>query len=245
MGRMVGTVVRGLRAPIIKQGDNMVDIVCETVIEAAKEEGYSIKDKDIVTITESIVARAQGNYATVDNIAKDVKTKFGDNTVGVIFPILSRNRFSLILKGISLGVKKVIILFSYPSDEVGNHFVSLEDLDNNKDIADTLKLSLDDEVVKVAREMIEVIERRDEKGDLEKSKNKLDDLQDIIDRKDAIITLSDNYTTFTGKQNDMNSSVTFVMKTDEIKIPEKKETFVPKQEEKQGFLDWVKGIFIK
>ena len=131
MGRMVGTVVRGLRAPIIKQGDNMVDIVCETVIEAAKEEGYSIKDKDIVTITESIVARAQGNYATVDNIAKDVKTKFGDNTVGVIFPILSRNRFSLILKGISLGVKKVIILFSYPSDEVGNHFVSLEDLDNN------------------------------------------------------------------------------------------------------------------
>ena len=131
MGRMVGPVVRGLRAPIIKQGDNMVDIVCETVIEAAKEEGYSIKDKDIVTITESIVARAQGNYATVDNIAKDVKTKFGDNTVGVIFPILSRNRFSLILKGISLGVKKVIILFSYPSDEVGNHFVSLEDLDNN------------------------------------------------------------------------------------------------------------------
>lgn len=120
-----------------------------------------------------------------------------------------------------------------------------EDLDNNKDIADTLKLSLDDEVVKVAREMIEVIERRDEKGDLEKSKNKLDDLQDIIDRKDAIITLSDNYTTFTGKQNDMNSSVTFVMKTDEIKIPKKKETFVPKQEEKQGFLDWIKGIFIK
>ena len=120
-----------------------------------------------------------------------------------------------------------------------------EDLDNNKDIADTLKLSLDDEVIKVARQMIEVIERRDEKGDLEKSKNKLDDLQDIIDRKDAIIKLSDNYTTFTGKQNDMNSSVTFVMKTDEIKIPEKKEEFVPKQEEKEGFVDWVKGIFIK
>lgn len=131
MGRMVGTVVRGLRAPIIKQGDNMVDIVCETVIEASKEEGYTLKDKDIVTVTESIVARSQGNYATIQNIATDVKNKFGTDTVGVIFPILSRNRFSLILKGISLGVKKVIIMFSYPSDEVGNHFVSMEDLDKN------------------------------------------------------------------------------------------------------------------
>lgn len=129
MGRMVGTVVRGLRAPIIKQGDDMVSIVSSTVVDAAKEEGYTLKDKDIVTITESVVARAQGNYASIQNIATDVKSKFATDTVGIIFPILSRNRFSLILKGIALGVKKVIVMFSYPSDEVGNHFVSMDDLD--------------------------------------------------------------------------------------------------------------------
>ena len=131
MGRMVGTVVRGLRAPIIKQGDDMVSIVSNLVVDAAKEEGYTLKDKDIVTITESIVARAQGNYATIQNIATDVKNKFSSDVIGIIFPILSRNRFSLILKGIALGVKKVIIMFSYPSDEVGNHFVSMDDLDKH------------------------------------------------------------------------------------------------------------------
>lgn len=132
MGRMVGTVVRGLRAPIIKQGDDMVKVVCDTVIQASKEEGYQIKDKDIVAITESIVARAQGNYASVENIAKDIRQKFNEDTVGVIFPILSRNRFSLILKGIAMGVKKVVLMLSYPSDEVGNHFISYDELDNLK-----------------------------------------------------------------------------------------------------------------
>ena len=132
MGRMIGTVVRGLRAPIIKQGDDMVKIVCDTVINASNEEGYKLRDKDIVAITESIVARAQGNYASVENIAKDIKQKFNADTVGVIFPILSRNRFSLILKGIALGVKKVILMLSYPSDEVGNHFISYDELDNLK-----------------------------------------------------------------------------------------------------------------
>ena len=132
MGRMIGTVVRGLRAPIIKQGDDMVKIVCDTVINASNEEEYKLRDKDIVAITESIVARAQGNYASVENIAKDIKQKFNADTVGVIFPILSRNRFSLILKGIALGVKKVILMLSYPSDEVGNHFISYDELDNLK-----------------------------------------------------------------------------------------------------------------
>ncbi|EJU21460.1 F420-0:Gamma-glutamyl ligase [Peptoanaerobacter stomatis] len=131
MSRMIGTVVRGLRAPIIKQNDDMVKIVCDTVIEASKEGGYTINDRDIVTITESVVARAQGNYANVNNIASDVKDKLNSDTVGIIFPILSRNRFSLILKGIALGVKKVIIMLSYPSDEVGNHFITYDELDKN------------------------------------------------------------------------------------------------------------------
>ncbi|EHL16046.1 hypothetical protein HMPREF9629_01471 [Peptoanaerobacter stomatis] len=131
MSRMIGTVVRGLRAPIIKQNDDMVKIVCDTVIEASKEGGYTINDRDIVTITESVVARAQGNYANVNNIAYDVKDKLNSDTVGIIFPILSRNRFSLILKGIALGVKKVIIMLSYPSDEVGNHFITYDELDKN------------------------------------------------------------------------------------------------------------------
>lgn len=129
MERAVGTVVRGLRAPIINQGDDIEQVVVDTVLNAAKTEGFSINDRDIVTITESIVARAQGNYASVDDIATDIKAKYGDKTIGVIFPILSRNRFSLILKGIAKGAKKIVLMLSYPSDEVGNHLVSIDALD--------------------------------------------------------------------------------------------------------------------
>ncbi|KOO48328.1 coenzyme F420-0:L-glutamate ligase [Viridibacillus sp. FSL E2-0187] len=129
MERVVGTVVRGLRGPIINQGDSIEDIVVESVLKASEVEGFNIQDKDIVTVTESIVARAQGNYATIDHIAKDVSAKFGDDTVGVIFPILSRNRFAICLRGIAKGVKKVVLMLSYPSDEVGNHLVDLDILD--------------------------------------------------------------------------------------------------------------------
>lgn len=129
MERVVGTVVRGLRGPIINKGDNMADIVVETVMHAAEVEGFTIQDRDIVTVTESVVARAQGNYATIDHIAADVKAKFGEDAVGVIFPILSRNRFSILLRGIARGAKKIVLMLSYPSDEVGNHLVNLEDLD--------------------------------------------------------------------------------------------------------------------
>ena len=129
MSRMVGTVSRGLRAPIIRQGDDIVDIVVNTVIEAAESDGFEVRDRDIVAMTEAIVARAQGNYASVDDIAEDVKAKFGGETVGVIFPILSRNRFAICLRGIAKGVKKVVLMLSYPSDEVGNHLVSLDLLD--------------------------------------------------------------------------------------------------------------------
>ncbi|MBK3496679.1 coenzyme F420-0:L-glutamate ligase [Viridibacillus sp. YIM B01967] len=129
MERVVGTVVRGLRGPIINQGDSIEDIVVESVLKASEVEGFTIQDKDIVTVTESIVARAQGNYATIDHIAKDVSAKFGDDTVGVIFPILSRNRFAIVLRGIAKGVKKVVLMLSYPSDEVGNHLVDLDTLD--------------------------------------------------------------------------------------------------------------------
>jgi F420-0:gamma-glutamyl ligase len=127
--RAVGTTVRGLRGPIINKGDNLEEIIVGTVLNAAKVEGFSIEDRDIVTVTESIVARAQGNYATIDDIATDVNAKFGDDTVGVIFPILSRNRFSTCLKGIARGVKKIVLMLSYPSDEVGNHLVDLDELD--------------------------------------------------------------------------------------------------------------------
>jgi len=127
--RVVGTVVRGLRGPIINEGDNIEQIVVETVLNAAKTEGYSIEDRDIVTVTESVVARAQGNYASIDDIAADVAAKFGDDTVGVIFPILSRNRFANCLRGIAKGVKKVVLMLSYPSDEVGNHLVDIDELD--------------------------------------------------------------------------------------------------------------------
>ena len=129
MGRMVGTVSRGLRAPIIRQGDDIVDIVVDTVIEAAKNDGFSVRDKDIVAMTEAIVARAQGNYASVDDIAEDVRAKFGGETVGVIHPILSRNRFAICLRGIAKGAKKIVLMLSYPSDEVGNHLISLDQLD--------------------------------------------------------------------------------------------------------------------
>ena len=126
---MVGTISRGLRAPIIRQGDDIVDIVVNTVLEAAECDGFSVRDKDIVAMTEAIVARAQGNYASVDDIADDVRAKFGGETVGVIFPILSRNRFAICLRGIAKGAKKVVLMLSYPSDEVGNHLVSLDALD--------------------------------------------------------------------------------------------------------------------
>ena len=129
MSRMIGTVSRGVRAPIIRNGDNIVDIVTASVLEASREEGIEFHDRDIVAMTEAIVARAQGNYASVDDIATDVKNKFGGETVGVIFPILSRNRFAICLRGIAKGVKKVVLMLSYPSDEVGNHLVSLDVLD--------------------------------------------------------------------------------------------------------------------
>ena len=129
MSRMVGTVSRGVRAPIIRQGDNIVDIVAESILEASRVEGYPIRNKDIVAMTEAVVARAQGNYASVDDIAADVKAKFGGEDVGVIFPILSRNRFAICLRGIAKGAKKVTLMLSYPSDEVGNHLISLDMLD--------------------------------------------------------------------------------------------------------------------
>lgn len=129
MQRVVGTVVRGLRGPIINQGDDIEQIVVDTVLNAASAEGFSIEDRDIVTITESIVARAQGNYASIDHIAEDVRAKFGSDTVGVIFPILSRNRFANCLRGIAKGAQRVVLMLSFPADEVGNHLVSLDELD--------------------------------------------------------------------------------------------------------------------
>ena len=130
MERKIGTVSRGVRCPIIREGDDLAALVTTSVLEAAESEGFSLRDRDVVAMTESIVARAQGNYASVQDIADDVKAKFGENaTVGVIFPILSRNRFAICLKGIAMGVKKVVLMLSYPSDEVGNELVSLDQLD--------------------------------------------------------------------------------------------------------------------
>ncbi|MBQ9745764.1 MAG: coenzyme F420-0:L-glutamate ligase [Clostridia bacterium] len=129
MSRMIGTVSRGVRAPIIKSGDDIVKIVTDSILEASKDAGFEIRDRDIVAMTEAIVARAQGNYASVDDIAADVKAKFGGETVGVILPILSRNRFAICLRGIAKGAKKVVLMLSYPSDEVGNHLISLDELD--------------------------------------------------------------------------------------------------------------------
>lgn len=129
MERIIGTVTRGLRTPIINQGDNITDIVVDTVMRASEIEKFNINDRDIVAITESVVARAQGNYASIDAIAKDVSNKFEDDTIGVIFPILSRNRFAICLRGIAKGAKKIVLMLSYPSDEVGNHLVDLDLLD--------------------------------------------------------------------------------------------------------------------
>jgi len=129
MERKIGTVSRGVRAPIVREGDDMAAIVVNSVLEAAEAEGFALRDRDVVAVTESVVARAQGNYASVDAIAKDVKAKLGGETVGVIFPILSRNRFAICLRGIARGSKKVVLMLSYPSDEVGNELVSLDKLD--------------------------------------------------------------------------------------------------------------------
>lgn len=126
MDRMVGVISRGLKAPIIKNGDNIVDIVTETVLKASSIEGFKIQDRDIVAITESVVARAQGNYADIDAIAKDISSKFQDDTIGVIFPILSRNRFAICLKGIAKGARKIVLMLSYPTDEVGNHLIDID-----------------------------------------------------------------------------------------------------------------------
>ena len=127
--RRVGTVSRGIRCPIIREGDDIAEIVAASVLEAAECEGFEIRDRDVISVTESVVARAQGNYASVQNIADDVRAKLGGETVGVIFPILSRNRFAICLRGIAKGAKKVVLMFSYPSDEVGNELVSLDKLD--------------------------------------------------------------------------------------------------------------------
>ncbi len=127
--RRVGTVSRGIRCPIIREGDDLAAIVTDSVLEAAKSEGFSLRDRDVISITESIVARAQGNYCSVEDIAADVKEKLGGGTVGVIFPILSRNRFAVCLRGIAMGCKKVVLMLSYPSDEVGNELVSLDKID--------------------------------------------------------------------------------------------------------------------
>ncbi len=129
MSRTIGTVSRGVRAPIIRNGDNIAEIVTNCILEASREENIEIRDRDVVAMTEAIVARAQGNYATVDDIATDIRAKFGGETVAVILPILSRNRFSVCLTGIARGAKKIVLMLSYPSDEVGNHLVSLDKVD--------------------------------------------------------------------------------------------------------------------
>ena len=144
MSRMIGTVSRGVRAPIIKNGDDIVKIVTESVLDASKDAGFTIQDRDIIAMTEAIVARAQGNYASVADIAEDVKAKLGGETVAVIFPILSRNRFAICLRGIAKGAKKIVLMLSYPSDEVGNHLISLDAMDEKgvdpyKDVLDLKK----------------------------------------------------------------------------------------------------------
>ena len=129
MERKVGTTSRGIRCPIIREGDDLAEIVVNSVLEAAESEGFPMNDRDIVAVTESVVARAQGNYASIEDIAKDIRAKLGGETIGVIFPILSRNRFAVCLRGIAKGAKKVVLMLSYPSDEVGNELVSLDKLD--------------------------------------------------------------------------------------------------------------------
>ena len=129
MERRVGTISRGIRCPIIREGDDLVSIAVESVLGAAESEGFSLRDRDIIALTESIVARSQGNYVSVEDIAADVRAKLGGGTVGVIFPILSRNRFAINLKGIAMGCKKVVLMLSYPSDEVGNSLLTYDQLD--------------------------------------------------------------------------------------------------------------------
>lgn len=129
MERKVGTISRGIRCPIIRQGDDIASIVVKSLMEAAESEGFELRDRDVVSVTESVVARAQGNYASVEAIAADVKAKLGGETIGVIFPILSRNRFAICLKGIAMGAKKVVLMLSYPSDEVGNALLTYDQLD--------------------------------------------------------------------------------------------------------------------
>ena len=129
MERLVGTVSRGVRAPIIRKGDDLASIVVDSVLAAAESEDFALRDRDVVAVTEAVVARAQGNYASIDQIAKDVHSKFGEDTVGVIFPILSRNRFAICLKGIAKGCRKIVLMLSYPSDEVGNHLIDEEEMD--------------------------------------------------------------------------------------------------------------------
>ena len=129
MERITGTISRGLRAPIIRQGDNVAEIVVDTVLKAVETDGLHINDKDIVAVTESVVARAQGNYATTDAISKDIKSKFGGGTIGIVFPILSRNRFAVCLRGIAKGTEKIVLMFSYPADEVGNQLIDIDSLD--------------------------------------------------------------------------------------------------------------------
>ena len=144
MSRTIGTVSRGVRAPIIRNGDDLAKIVTESVFEASRDAGFEIQNRDIIGMTEAIVARAQGNYASVDDIAADVRSKFPEGTVGVIFPILSRNRFAICLKGIARGAKKVVLMLSYPSDEVGNHLISVDAMDEKgvdpyRDVLDVKK----------------------------------------------------------------------------------------------------------
>ena len=147
MSRRLGTVSRGVRCPIIKEGDDLVSIVTDSIILASKEENFPLNDRDVVAITESIVARAQGNYATVDQIATDVKNKVKSEKIGVIFPILSRNRFAILLKGIAKGVKKIILMLSYPSDEVGNSLISYDELDEKISIHIKMFLPLNNIVI--------------------------------------------------------------------------------------------------
>ena len=143
MERYVGTVSRGIRCPIIRKGDDLAKIAVESVLKACEGEGFSLKDRDVIALTESIVARSQGNYATVDDIATDVKNKLGGGTIGVIFPILSRNRFAICLKGIARGAKKIVLMLSYPSDEVGNALLTYDQLDeaNVNPYSDVLSLA--------------------------------------------------------------------------------------------------------
>ena len=129
MERNVGTISRGIRCPIIREGDDLAKIVVDSVLTAGQTDGFEVRDRDIVCVTESVVARSQGNYASVDAIAADVKAKLGGETIGVIFPILSRNRFAICLRGIAKGAKKIVLMLSYPSDEVGNELVSLDRVD--------------------------------------------------------------------------------------------------------------------